>query len=61
MATKTYAGVNVEVNDEGYMTDAHNGPKKLQQKLQKKKVLNSPTNILKYWNSSETNQLKVQH
>lgn len=35
MATKTYAGVNVEVNDEGYMTDASQWSKEIAMEIAK--------------------------
>lgn len=35
MATKTYAGVNVEVNDEGYMTDAAQWTKEIAKEIAK--------------------------
>jgi tRNA 2-thiouridine synthesizing protein E len=35
MATKTYAGVNVEVNDEGYMTDSSQWTKEIAMEIAK--------------------------
>jgi len=35
MAIKTYAGVNVEVNDEGYMTDASQWTKEIAMEIAK--------------------------
>ncbi len=35
MATKTYAGVNIEVNDEGYMTDSSQWTKEVANEIAK--------------------------
>jgi tRNA 2-thiouridine synthesizing protein E len=35
MATKTYAGVNVELNDEGYMTDSSQWTKEIAMEIAK--------------------------
>jgi len=61
MAQKTYAGVTVDFNEEGYFTNPSQWTKEIALEIAKKRALSLPANILLLWNFSVTNFLQVKH